>query len=329
MNLTDDYRDRYHRYRRQPELREQPFRPHGHRRRHASAFRIWISRWPGACKGAASGLRSGRWIGASAPRHVKAGLDRSGAIAPKLMTPVTLSWTTGKGDRGKRGTWERDKGVRSGRFVPSSRRARLAQRFFWTRFRHRCQEGGASGMRSCLEGVDMISKLDIRAAQVASLSRLLGAASMLAIAGSSPQARPGSPARADAGPSRPRPRSRRGRWRGSGDRRHRLPRLADRRARRQAPGQRHRRRHRRRGHRRLPRPEPRRIAAAHPGRRDRPRRGRGPHDHRARPRPRLHPRPPQPARGAGDDRRHRQLGRRQPQPRASTSTSSPPSCSAA
>jgi len=34
-----------------------------------------------------------------------------------------------------------------------------------------------------------------------------------------------------------------------------------------------------------------------------------------RPRRRLHPGPPQSARGSGDDRRHRQLGRREPKPR--------------
>ena len=71
----------------------------------------------------------------------------------------------------------------------------------------------------------------------------------------------------------------------------------------------------RRGHRQVPRHQPRRIAAAHSRRGDRPRRRRGPQHHRARPRRRLHPRPHQRHRGAGHHRRHRQLGRQQPQPR--------------
>ena len=66
--------------------------------------------------------------------------------------------------------------------------------------------------------------------------------------------------------------------------RHRLPRLARERAQREARGQRHRRRDQGRGHRQVPRHQPGRGAAAHPGRRDRPRRGRGPQHHRARPR---------------------------------------------
>ncbi len=64
---------------------------------------------------------------------------------------------------------------------------------------------------------------------------------------------------------------------GQTDRRHRLSRLHRERAEQQARGQRHRRCHHGRGHRQVPRHQPGRVAAAHPGRRHRPRRRRGPH----------------------------------------------------
>ena len=81
---------------------------------------------------------------------------------------------------------------------------------------------------------------------------------------------------------------------------------------------------RRRGHRQVPRPEPRRIAPAHPRHLDPARRRRRPRDHRPRPRRAIHPRPRQ---RAGDGR-HLDRRRRRPTATArSTSTSSPPSCS--
>ena len=72
---------------------------------------------------------------------------------------------------------------------------------------------------------------------------------------------------------------------------------------------------RRRGHRQLPGPEPGRIAAAHPGRVDRPRRRRRPQHLGARPGPPVHPRAHQRHGGADHHRRHRQFRRRQPRPR--------------
>jgi hypothetical protein len=95
----------------------------------------------------------------------------------------------------------------------------------------------------------------------------------------------------------------------------RLPRQPREGARHQACRERCGRCHRRRGHRRLPRPQPRRIAAAHPRRFDHPRGRRGPQHLGAWPRSAVHPGAHQRHRGARDRRRHRHLRRRQPRPR--------------